>query len=113
MPATTAIAVISTGPRCTVRGQRVLTNSRSWSGIASCLKRASGGPSKNSKRRRYGYGRWLSDETRPLIEKQERSVNRRFPRVAPFLVQSAYSEQPGGVVCQLGKPETHRIAICE
>jgi hypothetical protein len=43
-----------------------LVQLRSWSGIASCLKRASAGPSKNSKRRRYGYGRWLSDETRPL-----------------------------------------------
>src|SRR5215207_1086401 len=98
MPATTAIAVISTGPRCTVRGQRVLTNSRSWSGIASCLKRASGGPSKNSKRRRYGYGRWLSDETRPLIEKQERSVNRRFPRERRFSSKAPTPNNPA-VLC--------------
>jgi hypothetical protein len=39
-----------------------------------CPKRASGGPSKNRKRRRYGYRRGLSDETRPLIT-QPRLLN--------------------------------------
>jgi hypothetical protein len=62
MPNTTEAAVISTGPRCTVRGRRTLSDSGSWSGLVPCPNRASEGPSGKSQRRRCGYGRWLSDK---------------------------------------------------